>query len=234
VAAGFLLCFWAASLFGHTIRAAVAAGVAIAGLLVTIPLIDVAGDRLRIGSDLLTAVMVRNQLPPDALWPFGLASRRFELGVVLAILAISSLLVFRQSLTAFRRIDIGRRGIAKYAVQLAALVVVLSVIPSRYLSAVGDQYRSVPVRELTAALREISAPHLQAEASVPRSVTLAELEATGDLSADTRQWLEGSRIVQQLTNRDLTRRNVIYVAADVTFPNGRTFRTFYTVPTPPR
>jgi hypothetical protein len=232
--AGFVICFWAASLFGHTVRAVVASGVVVGGLLMLVPAVDTIARRLPLGSELLTSFMVRYQLPPDALHPPGLSARWFEPAVMLTVLGIASVLVFRQSLTAFRRIDVGRRGIAKYAVQLAAAVAVMMFIPVQYFSAVSAQYRSSPVRELTAALAEVTGPLTASLGRAPEQVTVEELESTGLVSPETSRWLAGSRIALRQTMRDTARRNRVYLVADVTFPNGRTFRTFYTVPTPPR
>jgi hypothetical protein len=235
IAAGFVICFWASSMFGHTVRAAVGSGAAIAGLLMLIPAVDSLAKRLRLGSELLTSVMVRNQLSPDALHPAGLTwVRHFETVVMLAVLAAASVLVFRQSLTAFRRVDVGTWKIGTNAVQLAAVVAVMVFIPSQYLSAVTAQYRSAPVRELTEALTDVSRSHVATPRGVPEHVTVPELESTGRLSPETSRWLRGSRIAVRQTMRDTARRYRVYLMAEVTFPNGRTFHTFYTVPQSPQ
>jgi hypothetical protein len=225
--------FWSGMLFGHTVKAAVATGATALSLWVCITFASLSGQRLGTGSGWLTSLMVANQWSPDDL--LLLDSRRLPGLVVLIAMLIAMglvpLLTLRQSLVAFRAPQVDRGRIVRYALQLLAATAIVSFLPNAYLRAAGDQYRSQPMRELEIAVQQVSAASLAATGQVPGSVSAAELEATGQLSEDTRRWLAGSRIsLRPLTARTQAGERVTYVRADVSFPNGRTFRMFYRVP----
>jgi hypothetical protein len=134
----------------------------------------------------------------------------------------------RQSLAAFRTTQVGGRRIARGAATLALAATVASFVPHAYLKAVADTYRSQPVRELEAALQQISTSSLAASGRIPESVDMRELDATGLLSEDTRRWLSGTRITLRSSGTYRTgaewRR---YVVAQVHRANSRWFYTSY-------
>lgn len=219
--------FWSATLLGHTVKAAVATGVAVLSLGVCIVFASLAGQRLGIGSGWLTSLMVANQWSPEHLLLVR-GTRGVDLAVWASMLA-SSVVVLVQSFRAFRTARIDHRRIARDATLLALTAAVIAFIPTAYLRAAGDQYRSRPVRELQAALRQVSAASLAATGTVPASVTVAELEATGHLSGAARRWLDGSRI---LLRASAPRRpaSEIFVRTDVSFPSGSRFRMLDSIP----
>ena len=226
-----VISFWSATLFGHTIKAAVATAVAVPALWICVVLASLAGERLGVGSGWMTSLMVANQWSPEDLLPMGTTYRRLaELATWISI-AVLVLLALRQSLLAFRTSQPGGRRVARYALQLALAAATVSFIPSAYLRSAGDQYRSQPVRELQAALQHLSAGSLGATGELPVTVNAAELEATGQLSAETRRWLAGSRIsLHSSAPRTTALGEVRWVRTDVSFPSGSTFRSLYTVP----
>jgi hypothetical protein len=224
-----VISFWSGTLFGHTVKAAVATGVAVLSLWVCIVFASLAGQRMGIGSGWLTSLMVANQWSPDDL--LLLDTRRLPGLVVLVSMGVVALLTLRQSLVAFRAPQVDRGRIVRYALQLLVATAILSFIPNAYLRAAYDQYRSQPMRELEIALQQVSAASLAATGDVPGSVTAAELDATGQLSADARRWLAGSRIsLRPSVPRRQAEQQVMYVLTDVRFPSGSGFRTFYRMP----
>jgi hypothetical protein len=173
--------------------------------------------------------MVENQLPPGAFLPVGTTFRRVSEVASLASFAAFALLALRQSLAAYRAVQIDNRQIARYVGQLGIVVLVLSFIPNAYMGAAGDQFESVPVRELEAALQQVSVTSRAASGRVPGAVSAGDLEATGRLSDTTSRWLAGSEI--SLTPSS-TRNGTTYVTTRVSFPNGRAFQMFYRLPPP--
>lgn len=226
-----VISFWSATLVGHTVKAAVATGVAVPALWMCIVLASLAGERLGVGSGWMTSLMVANQWSPEDLLPIGSSSRRLADLAMWTSIAALALLALRQSLTAFRAPQIERQRIARNAVQLALAATAVSFIPNAYLTSAGEQYRSHPVRELESALQHLSAAALAATSHIPVTVNAAELEATGQLSEDAKRWLAGSRIsLQSSAPRITTAGEVRYVRADVSFPSGSAFRMLYAVP----
>jgi hypothetical protein len=97
------------------------------------------------------------------------------------------------------------------------------------MGAAGGQYRSVPVRELEAALQEVLVASRAASGRVPDAVSAGDLEATGLLSETTSRWLAGSEISLRPSR---ARDGTTYVWTRVSFPNGREFRMFCRLPPP--
>jgi hypothetical protein len=97
------------------------------------------------------------------------------------------------------------------------------------MGAAGDQFESVPVRELEAALQQISVASRTASGKLPDAVSGGDLEATGLLSETTSRWLAGSEISLRPSS---SRNGTTYVATRVSFPNGRAFQMFYRLPPP--
>jgi ABC-type transport system involved in multi-copper enzyme maturation permease subunit len=223
-----VISFWSATLVGHTVKAAVASGLAMLGLAVCGFIAGWAGQRWGIGTDLMTRFMVDNQLPPSAFLPIGTTGRRVSELFSLASFAALALLALRQSLSAYRTVQIDNRRIARYAAQLGIVVLVLAFIPSAYMRAAVDQFESGPVRELEAALQQVSVASRAASGRVPDAVSAGDLEATGLLSETTSRWLAGSEI--SLRPSSPARDGTTYVRTRVSFTNGRAFRTFYRLP----
>jgi len=184
-----------------------------------------------VATPLLTSIMVQFQLPPESLHPLGLTYRRLEWLASVAALFVLTPLVLRQSLAAFRTAQIDRRRIVRYSTQLAIVAALSAFVPAAGIKATGDQYRSQPVRELELAVRHVATQSIPASADAPVSVSPDELHATGLLSEQTRRWLAGARIsLQPSVSGGRGGRDVTYILARVTFPNGRESRMLYTVP----
>jgi hypothetical protein len=225
-----VISFWSATLFGHTIKAAVATGVALAALWICVVFATLAGERLGIGSGWMTRLMIAKQWSPEDLLPIGISFRRFDDLAMWTSIAVLAAVALRQSLGAFRAPQIERQRIVRSALQLGLTAAIVSFIPNAYLKSATEQYRSKPVRELQSALQYMSAASLAATGDIPGSVSVADLEATGQLSSDTGRWLAGSRISLQSSARRVTGgREVRYVRTDVSFPSGSAFRMLYTV-----
>jgi hypothetical protein len=231
VVALLIISFWSATLFGHTVKAAVAAGVATLLLWLCIVFGDVAGSRLSAGSDWLTSLMVARQWSPEDLLPIGATRRAFATTIVWATIAVLALIALVQSRQAFRTPDIDRRRIVRYSAALALAAFAVSFIPSAYWRAAYGQYRSQPVRELEAALQQVARTSLAAKGEIPGSVTASDLDATAQLSEEARRWLAGSRtVLRPSTPRTQAGDEVLYVRADITLASGRAFRMLYRVP----
>jgi ABC-type transport system involved in multi-copper enzyme maturation permease subunit len=224
-----IISFWSATLVGHTVKAAVAAGLAVVGLAVCGFIAAWVGQRWGIGTDLMTRFIVENQLPPTAFLPIRPTLRRVSELFSLASFAAVALLYLRQSLSAYRVVQIDNRRIARYVGQLGIVVFVLSFIPSAYMRAAADQFESVPVRELEAALQQVSLASRAESGRVPDAVNAGDLEATGLLSETTSRWLAGSEILLRPSS---ARDGTTYVMARVSFPNGPAFPMFYRLPAP--
>jgi hypothetical protein len=233
LAAGILLIgFWASTLVRHTVRAAVTTAVAIGVLALVTAVGGWIGMRLGIGTELLTSLMGTLQLRPDALHPFalGLTNRRFEWLASVVALVVVGTLALRQSLAAFGTARIDRGRIVRSSAQLAIVAMLTAFFPTAYIKAAGEQYRSLPVRELTAALQHVSAASIAASGEVPTAVSASELETTELLSEQTRRWLAGSQVFLRASKlRKQAAGDVTYVSARVTFPNGREFRMLFSV-----
>jgi hypothetical protein len=196
-----------------------------------IVLASVAGQRSGLGGDLLTGLMVANGWSPEDLLPMGATYRSLRALVAWSALAAFTVLAMRQSFVAFRSPQVDRGRIVRYALQLSLAGAVVSFLPSAYDAAARSQFASQPVRELDAALKQISAAALASRGEIPTTVNAAELEATGLLSEDSRRWLAGSRIQLQASAPRTTRNGQVrYVRTEVSFPSGSTFRMLYSVP----
>jgi hypothetical protein len=233
LAAGSLIVisFWSATMLGHTVRAAVAVVAFVPVLWLAGVLASLIGQRCGLGGDLMTYLMVANQWSPEAFLPSRASMpRMFEVGVF-AFGAVLVGLALRHSLAAFRSTQVGRRMVIRSGLQLVAVTMLFSFVPSAYFTAAASRYQSQPVRELEAALQHISAASLAATGRVSESVEMRELEATGLLSEDARRWLAGSRVSQM--SRGFTSQSgefVQHVFATVDLPNGRVFQMLYRSP----
>jgi hypothetical protein len=215
-----VLSFWAATLFGHTVRAAVATGIALAGLGFCWGAALLAGLGSGLFTSLLTSMMVSFQLPPQAFMTRAFLPPYGSLLVGSVFLLVLLVVTMRQSLVAYRHIRTDTRVIVRHVSQLAAAVVVAGFCLGAAMGAVRSQFASKPVIELRAAIRAVSA---RAEGTpFERTVTVDELVETGQLSAATKRWIAGSLISVRGTGDSgaaaSTRRRF---AASITFPNGR-------------
>ena len=192
LAAAIVAAFWAASLLGHTVRAGAAAGAILLGLWLCASAADWAGRTFGLGSHVMTRIMVGAQLSPEAFFQPWMMRRGTD--AALAIVFAIAVLALAQSYSAFRRIDVDRWQAARYAAHLAGLTFLLTFGVATYVHAAASQYASAPVREFTAALQSMTWPPPSGSGADWQPVALAELEATGQLSADTRAWLAGSQI----------------------------------------
>jgi hypothetical protein len=230
VAAGILVvAFWAAALLGHTVRAAVATGLALVGLAICARIGIETGLRLGIWDSVLTWLMVRNQWPPQLF--FVVHPGSFGWLAVIASGAIVAVVALVQSLRAFRRAQVDRQLVATYGGLLALVCFLVTFGISSYQRAAGNQWRSAPVRELRAAIEAARPP-----AGPARVVSLAELEATGLVSDATRRWLSGSEVTVE--SRSVPWRTTpggpaeyrILHRVHVVFPNGQTYDPLYFLP----
>jgi hypothetical protein len=218
---GIVLGFWASTLIGQTVRAAVATGVAVATLGFCAAAGGSAGLRWGPGSDVLTWIMVRYQLTPEVLYPGPAAMRR----AAIAVCSIVALTALHQSLAAFRRVNVDRRTIMVYSLRLAAASFAAAFIVMAVTRASAEQWRSAPVRELEHAIKAVALTNHSATA-----ITTAELKATALLSPGTQDWLRGSaititRVAPRASAAPFHRRLLYQVR--VVFPNGRVYRTAY-------
>lgn len=225
IAAGVLvLGFWAASLFGHTVRAAAATGVVIVGLGVCARVGVETGPRVGVWDGLLTWLMVRNQWPPDLF--FIVYPPAFERLAATMFVSIVAAVALGQSLRAFRRAQVDRRLVATYSVQLALVSFLVPFGVMSYARAAGSQWRSAPVQELRTAI-EAARPF----AGAPGVNLLPALQATGLLSDATNRWLSGSEVtIETRTVRWQTAVRGpavprVYYRVRVVFPNGRKHET---------
>lgn len=230
-----VISFWSATLFGHTVRAAVAVGVFVLVLWMGGVLATLIAQRWGIGEDLMTYLMVANQWSPEDFLPGTATMRRMMEAGAFASGAAFVVLALRQSLVAFRTAQVDHRRIVRYGLLLVVVMMLSTFIPAAYLTAAGSRYQSQPVRELQAALQQTSVASLAANGRIPDSVEMSEIDATGLLSEDARRWLRGSRIVLRPSVTFYRpggeeRRQVL---ADVHLPNDRRFRMFYSLPAKP-
>jgi hypothetical protein len=229
IAAGILVFgFWAATLFGHTVRAAVATGLAVVGIGIFGRIGIEAGLRLGVWDGLLTWLMIRNQWSPQAVFVGPAWFERLTVTLFVVIVAVAAL---GQSLRAFRRVQVGPRVIARYSGQLALASFLLTFGVASYDRAAGNQWRSAPARELRAAI-EAARP----AAGAARVIPLAELQATGLVSDATSRWLTGSEVTVDTrtvrwsrTAGTPTDSRLVY-RVRVLFPNGQKYEPVFFLP----
>ena len=228
IACTLVLCFWCAALFGGPIRAAVAAMVIGGFSGAAALLVAEVSEGWALAEPIFTWVMVKRQLPPEALL-FSLSGGnpfRMSEHLVLASLGLLCCAVLTMSLRTFRQGHVERRLIVRQVGTLAAAIVLtfgtaFGIIGGAFDSALD----SVPVRELEAALAGLPAP---LPGTGPVEVPFERI-APG-FSPSTREWLRDSRIRVQPTRLRSTisgRTRPPVVVATVTFPNGREFKRFY-------
>jgi hypothetical protein len=224
---GLVVSFWAATLVGHSVRAAVVTGVALLALVLCLPAATWAARHVTAATDVLTWIMVQHQLPPDAFRPYRFLSRWWTGLPVVAALTVVGL---GQSLRAFGRDETGGRRLARSAAILTVAVFSVAFAHAAYLEAAARQQRSAPVLELEDALKRLSASRLAASAPVPGDVSVADLHGMGALSDTTARWLSRSAISLSARERRHGAETVVWVVARVTFPNGGEFGFVYRVP----
>ena len=228
MAVAVLVSFWAATLLGHTVRAAVATALAGIGLAAAWGLASWAGHAAAIAPRVETALMVRWQLTPDDLF---VADPRVlsKWGVISAGIVIA-LVTLGQSLAAFGRARTDRGTLARYAAGLGAAVFLVGFCFSTASGNLFALYRYAPMRELTGALQAVASAAPRAERLQP---TVAELEQTGRLSEPARRWLRGVEIsVQAVTpmNSPQPYHPRAFYRASLRFPNDRSFKFMFSIP----
>ncbi|OFW08825.1 MAG: hypothetical protein A3H96_08220 [Acidobacteria bacterium RIFCSPLOWO2_02_FULL_67_36] len=224
-----VLSFWAATLVGHTIRAAVAVGLFLPALVATGWIAFWGSEVLgRFAGNLWTAVMVRFQLPPDYpyLYPY---LRTMPTTIAVTIAAVGTGLALHQSFVAFRGVQTDARTIRRYAGQLLGAMGLIALCWGTFLFAWTRQFVSPPVKEVRAAVQAV----LQAEPDRPRryerSIALSELDATGALSPRTKRWLSNTRIVATRGGGDSKGQRYYFLS--ISFPHERRYRDLvHTVP----
>ena len=222
--------FWAAAMFGHTIRATVGAVTMLSALALCAIAAMGAGAYLtfltRLGMGLLTPAMVRFQLTPHDLF-----SRST---LTIGTWAIAALLVgiaLRQSFMAFKRVETGGRQMATSAGVLLAVAFGSMLLVVVATNAAASMHESEPVRQLQLALQNVSDPAQAAYPAPARRIVEQELLDKGTLSASTRAWIAGSEItvdrIAARTLRPSPQDARAWFRATVTFPNGRVYKFLY-------
>lgn len=221
-----VLSFWAATLVGHTIRAAVAAGLMALGIFAGGALATWLGDLVSRGlAHVVTFVIVRWQLPPDYfdVYPY---LRRIEVKVLASVFTVGLLIALWQSFAAFKRAQTGSRTVRLYAVQLLSAISIVIVCWVAFIGAWTRQYESQPVEELRQAVRGVLEAEPDAQVRDERNIALSELEATGALSPSTKRWLSDTRIVAT-RGRGFKGRRVYLLS--IFFPHERKYRAGFLV-----
>ncbi len=213
--AALALSFWASTLYGQTVRAAIGVGLTAIALMFCTPLAVWAGERFTGGTGILTALMVTFHWPPDALDAF-LAEPAWALPGYFVVVATLALL---QSLAAFRRIQSDPWTITRHTAALVGSSLLFVAFFAALGTATYRQRFSTPVRELQIALSTL--PARPAAGADPRSVSLDELDATGRLSATTKSWLTGADISVKSWGKPGSSQ------ATVRFPNSRKYLMVY-------
>lgn len=216
----FLLGYWAISLTGNTVHAALVAvgGLVVGGAFVTLGSRG-AMSHTPLESGLLTSIMVHFQLPPDVL-----RERATRLGRTLCYAMAGGiiLLLLRQSLVEFRRSEERRRKLFQYSLTLAGLILLLSFWSVDTVSSIGKLSNSWPVEDLRMALNPIVSKDQMGGQKV-RVVSAQELK--GRISEQTELWLRNASISYRPVGVNMLKSGKLEIAYEVSvvFPNGRSF-----------
>lgn len=213
-ASGLALSFWASTLFGHTVRAAIGAGLVGIALAFSVPIAYWLGEHFDPGAGILTALIVRFHWTPDVMNGVNApaAMPTTFLGVMLTV-------ALAQSLSAFRRIQTDAWTIARQASALVGAGLLVFVVFASVRNASSMQRMSPPVRELRSALTSLRAP--SGPLTQPRQIGLEELASTGMLSTATTGWLSGADISVVPLSKPGTYQ------ATLRFPNKRKYLLVY-------
>jgi hypothetical protein len=178
--------FWAVAHFGTTVRASLAALLTLAGLGFTFAVGNWCATAT---TGLLTTVfrywIARRQLSPEF---FGVSSGFYLINLYLGILFLVGL---RQSFLAFRKSQVGARGIVTACALLGVLAWLGGLLGGDWTlssSRAGERIR----HEIYSALIQGTPRVLSPEQTIRLSP--ADLAATGRLSPSTREWLRGATI----------------------------------------
>jgi hypothetical protein len=120
IASGLVLSFWASTFFGHTVRSALATGLAAVALSLCVSLADRLGDYFVPGT-MVNSLAERFRVPPDYLL---LAEGT---AVWTLLFTIIPLLALGQSFAAFRRVESDVRTIGRHAATLLAVAFVITL-----------------------------------------------------------------------------------------------------------
>jgi hypothetical protein len=188
VAGAVVLAFWASTLVGDTVKAAVATGVAILGVGVCGAVADGLVGKIPFRAPFLRQIVVRNQLPPNYFQTETVLMLIIGCGIGLGLL-----LAVWQSLAAFRQAQIGTRTAGRYAATLLVASLGLAIGTPTVIEGVGAANHA-SVEELWAAMQTLPLADLDAAAANGRAVTLDELDRAHALSADIHHWLANTTI----------------------------------------
>jgi hypothetical protein len=214
-----LLGFWAACLLANTIRAVLAAVIALAvggGCVVLGSWGGSGGQEWQTG--LLTDLMTRFQMSPDKMGQ--LVGKGFMCAFVLAEVFLVALLL-RQSFTQFRRLFRERRTVLGYSLGVALLIFSFSFWEADLFASGGRLKASRPQLELESTLQR-TVSRFPAE-HMPSQVTTsaAMLQTDNSLSEDTKRWLRNSFVTIELSS---PARAVSAYTATVHFPGGEQYQ----------
>lgn len=204
-----LLAFWSSTMFGDTLKAAVATGAAILGLI----LCRVLGLRLGLWMPFHMAwwypLTVRFQLPAYYLQVVWMP------GIMTAVAVVVATAVgLPQSLAAFRRVRVSPRIVLRNCAALALVVLALATV---FSNAMDGKFRVfAPAREVQDSVMNLPALGQMTEGEPPRVVSLDELDRVRHLSPDARRWLANAMITVE---RLVTPGKPLYVVT-IHFPNG--------------
>ena len=194
VAGALALAFWASTLVGDTVKAAVATGVAILGVGLCGAIATRLIGAVPFRAPFLRQIVVRYQLPPNYFQTETMLMLIIGCGIGLGLL-----LAAWQSLAAFRQAQIGTRTAGRYAATLFVASLGLAIGTNTVIEGVGAAIHA-SVEELRAAMRALPLADLDAAAANGRAVTLDELDRAHALSADIHQWLANTTITVERFN----------------------------------
>jgi len=232
----FVMSFWAVTMLGNAIKAALATVISLVGLLFCGLFGAWCGGKLfGLEAPLLTGITAHFQLAPDF---FTSAFNPFNVPLFFAILILAALV---QSRAQFRRIQPHSLTVVKYSLILGAITFLVAFWFADFAVSAGEQRNSRLVWEVKHALQSLPAE----EGLVPwhhsRDVTPQELAKTGKLSRTTRIWLRdawitlnpppnGSRVTVHQGDRTKDR---VVCPVTLNFPNGTHFSFYYELPQGP-
>ena len=194
VAGAVVLAFWASTLLGDTVKAAVATGVAILGVGLCGAIATRLIGAVPFRAPFLRQIVVRYQLPPNYFQTETVLMLIIGCGIGLGLL-----LAAWQSLAAFRQAQIGTRTAGRYAATLFVASLGLAIGTNSVIEGVGAANHA-SIEELRAAMQALPMTDLDAAAANGRAVTLDELDRAHALSANARQWLENTTIIIERFN----------------------------------
>src|ERR1051325_3638163 len=187
----FVMSFWAATLVGSTVRAALAAVIGLAAISAAAALGSWCGPHLGgLQTPLLIFLLAHSQLPPPLGAENGLEQWYFLLVPVPIILA-----ALVQSLVLFRRVQTQASAFAKCGANLLSLVFLTVCWLNDFQVSIINLNSSPLGADVSKALLSLETAKSELRSKPTWTVTFRELEKTGQLSPLTKLWLKGASVV---------------------------------------